>query len=214
MHSQSPIDHADAELGLRVEQERISSRNAEMALRRGAAEQLYVIGEQSAVEYAKSVIQAGLFLNGGAIVALPAITSLIKADLSPVFLNILCAGFMFAAGLIASWIASIIAYFAVCHISNYHFNEAAEITERILRDYAQDETTRNFRESQRLIFETASARSIKKYIRWRWSGVSFCTLSLLLFILGSGAFGWALMSQTINVVVVEGYNQDYVTLSC
>jgi hypothetical protein len=74
--------------------------------------------------FAQSVVKSGFLLNGGGMVAIPAIVALFKLDASKGLWMLAAMGSAFVAGLLAAWAASICAFFALANSSGASYSEA------------------------------------------------------------------------------------------
>src|SRR3954463_9624861 len=88
--------------------------NKDIEFHRGPPLAQYNILEQSAIDLAKTVIQTSLILNGGGVLALPAIASLLGPSADAIRGSLVSAGILFTCGIGASFFASVIMYFAIC----------------------------------------------------------------------------------------------------
>jgi hypothetical protein len=84
--------------------------------------------DKSAIELGQSILKTGTLLNGGAIVAIPAVVTLFGIDAKAIMTNLLIAGGLFALGLISSWLAGCWGFFTLARRSD--------------RDYARGEATK------------------------------------------------------------------------
>jgi hypothetical protein len=185
----------DADLAFQIAQDRQSRRNEEIALWRAPSVELYNISEQSATELAKAVIQTGLILNGGAIVALPAICTIFKDGIEGIGGSILTGGLLFTLGMMIAWITAIVAYFAICVRQNYHGYQSYQNTMHIQAKFADTKEEYDEKIEERRRFITLANSESTKYGRYQKWGIILCFASFALFAVGAMISSWALLSK-------------------
>jgi hypothetical protein len=84
--------------------------------------------DKSSIELGQSILRTATLLNGGALIAIPAVVTLFGIDAKSIMRNLLWAGGCFALGLIFSWLSGCWGFFTLAH--------------RADRDYARGEATR------------------------------------------------------------------------
>src|SRR4051794_14498609 len=62
---------------------------------------------ETAIDLGQSIVKTGTLLNGGALVAIPAVISLFGVDAKSIIRNLFVAGGLFVAGLLCSWLSAI-----------------------------------------------------------------------------------------------------------
>ena len=149
----------------------------------------------SCVGFAQNIIRTGMLLNGGAIVALPAIAKIFITDFSTlsnsddIKCKLLIAVIAYLIGLLTSWFAGLIAYFAVCTENRLHFTEMYKVHAEQYKMYSAitDADHENFMIPALKCIQTDT----KKYSWLRYSGMFLCFLSLIAFMIGSALSGMA-----------------------
>lgn len=140
---------------------------------------------ESANGFAQTVIRSSLLLNGGALIAVPAIVALFMPDTSQHQEPLLLVLRTFIAGLIAGWAAGFFAFFAVDAQSDstYHDYEAA--ASRVHWLFASDAAQKD--ELRLKIDENkeAKAKYARKFVRARIAALSFSAASYILFCYGA-----------------------------
>jgi hypothetical protein len=151
--------------------------------------------DKGAVELGQSILRTSTLLNGGALVAIPAVVALFGVDATAIVGPLLIAGGLFAGGLMFSWVSGFAGFFA--------------LSNRADRDYASGELTKNNTylsyyppqdESQSAqIKSEISTRTdqVTHHHRWfvrtRFAAIVFSFLSLAAFIGGNILGGWAII---------------------
>lgn len=136
---------------------------------------------RSASEFAQSAIKTSFLLNGGGIVAIPAIIALFKIETANLSTRLAITFGFFVLGLIASWWTSFFAYFSSVN--------AALSSSLMATKVARNLDARFFPESSREMTAQAQAaadlskRSRIKSETFRWIAVGFCATSLVTFII-------------------------------
>jgi hypothetical protein len=83
--------------------------------------------DKQAVEIALSVFKTSNLLNGGAIVAIPAVVTLFGLDAKAVADPLLIAGGIFAGGLISSWLSAVFGFFALSNRADRDYWDATSM---------------------------------------------------------------------------------------
>lgn len=149
----------------------------------------------SCISFAQNIIRTGMLLNGGAIVALPAIAKIYISDFATlnnsddIKCKLLIAVIAYLIGLLTSWFAGLIAYFAVCTENRLYFTEMYKVHAEQYKSYSAitDADHENFMIPALKRIQTDT----KKYSWLRCFGIFLCFLSLVGFIIGSALSGLA-----------------------
>lgn len=189
-------ENGDLELRSETAHGRRRLYNEELALVREPGEQLNRIAEQNAADFAKSIVQVGLVLNGGAILAIPAIGGLLADGLRDVLRPIVLAGCFFGAGMSFSWIAGIVAYFAICLRQLVHQHDAYEDMLYVKAYHAESVAEYNLCMSHAALQAAELEKENNRYGRLRWWGVGFSLGSFICFIAGAALAGITLLHKT------------------
>jgi hypothetical protein len=184
-------------------QERRAMRNEELALYRTPAVERGNIAEQGATELAKTVLQIGLILNGGGIIALPAVAGLLGDSSKPLLSDFVHSGIIFIIGLLISCLANILAYFAICCRGQYYEEEEKEWTWHIMGTFSENENMREEHMAESKSHFKQKVHANKSYIRLRLTVVTLCTVSVIAFAAGSILSGWALVTKVREEVSVQ-----------
>ena len=169
-------------------------RREEVAWRRAPAFELSVIAEQGAIDYAKAVVRIGLLLNGGAVLALPAIASLYQGDIADIVSRLFWSGIAFVVGLILSWSAAIIAYFAMCvrQARHYVMIKIHETDVDALLPLHQASKSAGETRGDEARGEIGKQDRRYRLVR----GIALCAASFIAFIIGAGISGRAFLSTS------------------
>jgi len=119
------IEHRD------IRKEYREERESEMAADLEAAK----IGESSAVAFAQTAIKSGFILNGGGMIAIPAIVALFNLDAEKLLHQLFLTGGLFVGGLCSASIASICAFFALAHKADTFYSGAVGTARRLQGKY-------------------------------------------------------------------------------
>jgi hypothetical protein len=166
-------------------QERVDKFWADVEKRRSPHRQLASAYEQAAIDYSKKGFETLTYLNGGALVALPAALAFFKADVPA--LSIIAVAGSFIVGLLAVVLAQVMAFFTMTKRSegaqflvheallsvsalNNAFGSAA---------YQEKETQANGMRAQ-------SNERISSSNRYRIAGLAIYSTSLVAFLIGCG----------------------------
>src|SRR6202034_1283407 len=87
--------------------------------------------EQSAAAMAQMVIKSGFILNGGGIIAIPAVATLFSLDAEKMLSQLMLTAGLFIGGLSIAWLASIFGFFALAHKGDLSHTNAVR-TARLL----------------------------------------------------------------------------------
>jgi hypothetical protein len=150
--------------------------------------QMHSASEQGALSIARDTIRNGFLLNGGGLVAIPAILALFKLDAVAVLQPIVVTAGLFTAGLAASWLASFCGFFSMISRSDAVMSwknavEAATIHGRYRRD--TDPTT----PEQSVKEDREGHYLFRRAVRLQVAGIVFCFLAFALFTAGAAVGG-------------------------
>ena len=167
----------------------------QIAIIREPTLELMKLTHESCFNFAHGIIKSGMILNGGAIVALPAIASMFNSDISKTSNVISIKAFLVIAvvaylvGLFTAWSAGIIAYFAACRHNRHAVNTIGKIQNDhfLLYNFV---TQKNYDEAMNPVLSTLT-KDQKNYSILRLVGIVLCLISLFSFITGSAFSGWA-----------------------
>jgi hypothetical protein len=170
-----------------IRKEYREERECEMA----ALEKRSQLAEESAVTLAQTVIKSGFALNGGGIIALPAVVTLFDLDASQISRALITTGLLFALGLLSAWGASILGFFALAHKSDTFYYRAVQ-TARFLQGKYFPHQWREMSEQGK-----AAGASADSYFKWfiveRYTAIGLCLVSVALFLAASGVGGRAIL---------------------
>ena len=142
---------------------------------------------KSATEFAQNVIKNGFLLNGGGMVAIPAIVALFKLDTQKLLWMLLATGAAFIVGLLAAWSASICGFFALANRSDSVYSTATKTARNLeVMFFPPDAARKATLGEQAKAAEETAARHESKFQRLRRAGIILCFVTLVGFIAGVG----------------------------
>lgn len=147
--------------------------------------------DRGAVDFAQTIIRAGFLLNGGGMVAIPAIVALFKLDAQKMFSMLLATGGAFILGLVVTWSGSICGFFALANRANAAYSEAAKIariTDAVFFPSGQAGLTAQAKQA-----EGDAQRFRCKFLRSRLVAIILCLVALAAFIVGVGLGTYAII---------------------
>jgi hypothetical protein len=155
---------------------------------------------KAATDFAQSVLKAGFWLNGGGMIAIPAIVTLFKLDAPTLFWMLLSTGAAFIVGLLVTWIASLCGFFALANRSDSAYNSAVRTARNLEAKYfpfAKAEM-----EAQARAAESTAKSFAVKFLRLRRVAIVLCFVAMMAFIVGVGFGAYAVVRlQQSNVGV-------------
>jgi hypothetical protein len=157
----------------------------------------YQIAEDSAVAFAQMIIKSGFLLNGGGIIAIPAIVTLFNLDPEKVFYHLILTGGLFIAGLSSASGAGIFGFFALAHKSDNFYSSAIRTVRFLESKYfppLAEEASRKAEAAQKRAKRAATLSVAERYV-----AICLCAASVILFILGAGVGGWAILGTVRKV---------------
>jgi hypothetical protein len=95
--------------------------------------------DKAAIELGQSILKTRTFLNGGALVAIPAVVTLFGIDAKAVMRNLLVAAGVFVLGLLFSWLSGIFGFFTLSRRADRDFDMAEVTKATIYKMYYPDE---------------------------------------------------------------------------
>ncbi len=174
------IEHRD------VRKEYREERETEMAADLEAAK----LGESSAVALAQMVIKSGFILNGGGIIAIPAVVALFNIDAERLHSLLLLTAGLFVGGLCSASVASICAFFALAHKADYFYSNAVHTARTIQGKYFPPQAQEMAKHAK-----VARRRAARLRLWWIWEryvAIVLCLASVALFIGGALVGGEAI----------------------
>jgi hypothetical protein len=135
--------------------------------------------DQSAIELGQSTLKTSTLLNGGALVAIPAVVTLFGIETKSIITNLLIAGGLFALGLIFCWLSGCGGFFAMAHRADRDYSSAEVIRQSIYMAYHQTTDEEKAQYSSRIATENKEVtRHNKGFVRSRTLAIAFSFLSL------------------------------------
>jgi hypothetical protein len=198
------IEHRD------IRKEYREERESEMAADLEAAK----IGESSAVAQAQMVIKSGFILNGGGMIAIPAIVALFNLDAEKLLHQLVLTGGLFVGGLCSASIASICAFFALAHKADTFYSSAVRTARLLQAKYFPPQAQKMVQQA-----EAARRRTARLRVLWlteRYVAILLCLTSVALFIGGAWVGGNAILKaphKAPPMVSLRPPAQDAVSLS-
>ena len=158
---------------------------------------------KTAIDLGQSIVKTGTLLNGGALVAIPAVISLFGVDAKSIIWNLFVAGGLFVAGLLCSWLSAICGFFALTLRTKRYYAEAKMKRATIYRDHYLHDPSEEERIQQGRIdrLNNESLRKRRVTIVLTVITILVCFLSLATFVAGSGVAGWTILHAPSKGVV-------------
>jgi hypothetical protein len=142
------------------------------------------INYEAAVKFAEQTIKAGLLLNGGALVAIPTAAAFFQVDDPAHRRNLITAGVCFAAGLLLSWSAAMLAYLAARTAEASSYNALSYNHFRIGVAFGLFKSTRP--QEAKAATAQKKFRSQEGTAKWLGrAGAAACATSLIAFLAGT-----------------------------
>jgi hypothetical protein len=156
--------------------------------------------DKMSVEIAQSVLRTATLLNGGALVAMPAIITLFGVDAKYTMRSLLIAGGLFVSGLGFSWLSSICGFFALAKRGDRNYAQADSTRLDLYRFYypTDDEKRKTEQESELESLRAQNKQCHRAFIIYRAMAVLFSSLSFVGFVGGSGVGGWMVVQSPIR----------------
>jgi hypothetical protein len=138
-----------------------------------------------ALEFASSAMRAITYLNGGALVAIPAAVALFKTDPEKAKYNLIFAGLLFAAGLLAIVIAQASAFFVLARREEAErFLAQRQIVLLASEHYPGTPDVQAQRAREAAACDERSNQSMARSDQWRKAGLWSFWLALIYFVVG------------------------------
>jgi hypothetical protein len=138
-----------------------------------------------AIEFASSAMRAITYLNGGALVAIPAAVALFKADPEKAKYDLVFAGVLFVAGLLSIAIAQASAFFVFARREEAERSLAQQqIVMLAALHYPGTPEMQAQRASEAAACEQHSNERMARSDRWRKAALVLFWLALLFFVVG------------------------------
>jgi hypothetical protein len=184
-----------------IRKEYREERETEMAADLEAAK----IGENSAVALAQTVIKSGFILNGGGIIAIPAVVALFNLDAERLLPPLILTAGLFVGGLCSASTASICAFFALAHKADSFYTNAVHTARVLQGKYFPPKAQEMAKQA-----EAARRRAARLRVWWiteRYVAIFLCVASVALFIGGAWVGGNAILkaphkATQINMISV------------
>jgi hypothetical protein len=156
--------------------------------------------DKSAIELGQSVLRTSTLLNGGALVAVPAVVTLFGIDAKAITPNLLIAGGIFALGLVFCWLSSYAGFFALAHRADRDFalGEATRHNLNLFYYYSNDETRKAETTAEIESQNKQVARHHLGFVRYRLVAIIFFILSLEAFVSGNFLGGWSVLRAPVK----------------
>ena len=170
--------------------------------------------DKSAINLGQSVIKTATLLNGGAIIAIPAIVTLFGIDANKGSVGLIIAGGCFAAGLVFSWLSAVFGFFALSNRTDREWS-SADLTawQTNLAYYPPDGTEEGKKKLGKINGDIKKAEQKiqdlhKVFSRCRVTAILFSFLSLGCFLVGNVVGG-----KTVLCAPVKALNVSVQTVS-
>jgi hypothetical protein len=150
--------------------------------------------EKQAIEYSNSVFKVLTYLNGGALVAIPAVVTLLKSDIASRHVSLLATAGVFVAGLIFVVLSQGFAFYTMARRSEAQESLARE--QQVLLGmtyYPEQFDTEKARAEAKGYREEANVK-IEVSNKVRFAALVFVWLSVSSFIVGCGFGAYAVLS--------------------
>jgi hypothetical protein len=176
------IEHSD------IRKEYREERASEMAADLKGAE----ISEVSAVSLAQIVIKSGFILNGGGVIAIPAVAALFNLDAEKMLPQLVLTALLFVGGLCSASIGSIFAFFALAHKGDFFYNSAVRTARFLEGKYFPPQAQKMVKQAEAAARRGARIRAL--WLTERYIAIILCLVSVALFIAGSLVGGRAILT--------------------
>jgi hypothetical protein len=150
-----------------------------------------------ASEFAQSAIKAGFLLNGGGLIAIPAIVALFKLDAEKGFWPLFATGGTFVLGLVVTWSASLCGYLAFWQLREWHIARAV-MFDRILEFHSAPSGGEE-KELRAVDAAERQMRRMRNSKRWRYAVAVLCLVALLVFVAGVSIGAHAVADLAIKI---------------
>ena len=157
--------------------------------------------EQSAAAMAQMVVKSGFILNGGGIIAIPAVATLFGLDAEKMLSQLMLTAGLFIGGLSVAWLASIFGFFALAHKGDLSYTNAVR-TARLLEGKYSPWLAQQMAEKA----EAARKRSDRLrvyFLTERCFAIILCLTSFVLFIAGSLEGGRAILKAPHKAPIIS-----------
>ncbi|MET0105680.1 MAG: hypothetical protein ABW072_11125 [Sedimenticola sp.] len=167
---------------------------------------------EGAVEFAQQGIRSGLMLNGGALVAVPAIIALFAVDVSQVASGIILSGVLFVIGLLLSWAANLFGFFAMSNSADAYSRQQGEVAKTLTLQYlihspGQEISQEDVDKHNKLIADEKSKSDgyWVSYRRNRMLGIISLLSSFIFFVIGAYMGGKVIVDAPRKVQMPKEY---------
>ncbi len=153
--------------------------------------------DKSAIDIAQSIFKTSTWLNGGGIIAIPAVVGLFKVrDTTTIAMDLLVPGGIFSLGLLTSLISAIMGFFALANRADMESSDATAMKLRTnLNYYPPDdpdeekcETSRKEQEIEISKWQQKTTSYYKLFYRFKAGAIIFIVISTVCFV-GGNYFG-------------------------
>ena len=160
--------------------------------------------DKSAIELGQSILKTGTLLNGGAIVAIPAVVTLFGLDAKFIMTNLLIAAGLFTLGLISSWLSGCLGFFTLAHRSDRDYARGDAMKKNLYRGYypSDDDAQKANQEAYIKKLNMTITRHHTTFVRCRRFTIVFSFLSLAAFVAGNVVGGWSILHAPIKPATV------------
>jgi hypothetical protein len=152
--------------------------------------------DKAAITLGQSVLRTSTILNGGALVAIPAVVTLFGIDAKAVIESLMWAGGLFIVGLLASWLSTILGFFALSHRADRDYDRGEVTKFGLYKDYYPDQFKEHDAEHDK--HQTRVLRRNRAFERLRFSAIVCSFASLAVFVGGSVVGGWSVLHAPIK----------------
>ncbi len=146
---------------------------------------------KEAFEFMRGALKSAFILNGGGIIAIPAIIALFDLDAQKMFKSLMVTGLLFISGLVAAWVANFFVFFAVGAKANIFYLRAAVIARNLDAKYFPHLTS-DMRKAAK-----ANEEILARHVRiWKWNrrvGLGIWFSCAAFFIAGATVGGWSIL---------------------
>jgi hypothetical protein len=149
------------------------------------------VAEESAVAMAQMVIKSGLILNGGGIIAIPAVATLFNLAADKLLQQLILTGGLFIGGLFTACAASVFGFFALAHKSELSYSNAVQTARTVQGKYFPAQA-----KEMAVQAEAAGKRGKRlrvMFLAERYVAIVLCLISVALFVAGASVGGWAIL---------------------
>lgn len=144
--------------------------------------QVALASDRGAIDLAQGAIKTATLLNGGGLLAIPAIITLFGLDARSVAWRLVTTATLFIGGLVAAWVANFCGFFALAARTDAFEHRAYSTRARIARQhYATAPEAQSWLEQEAVLDKKWDKRRAQ-FVAWRWVGIILLIVSLVFFL--------------------------------